>query len=151
MPKALHRSSYTFHKPLKIWVHCLLVVSLVEIYHNDPKFSDRQVKQHQVVPLCNPIRVYTVCQCVYTFWMHHSKVNSHCPNFSMITTFLSCVRICRIFMVYLISSVSHETVHSKIQSICAILLTCISAVFYTNKQHEFWTDLEWFCYSLKWI
>ena len=56
-------------------------------YHNDAKFSDKQV----CVKCADPdqrislIRVYTVCLSDCIFWTHYSIVEPHCSNFRLIT------------------------------------------------------------------
>ena len=72
-------------------------------YHNDLKFSDRQVWANSADPdqtAPSLIRVYTVCNSFCIFWMHYSTVKPSCSNFRVITTHFSGVRIFKFFTVY---------------------------------------------------
>ena len=60
------------------------------VYHNVPKFSDRQFGANsadpdQTAPRGSLIRVYTVCDFLCIFWMHYCQEKSSCSTFRVIT------------------------------------------------------------------
>ena len=76
------------------------------IYHNFPKFSDRQVWANSADPdqtaPSSLISVYTVCHSVCIVWTQYSMVEQHSSNLRVIITNILGVRIFRKFMVVII-------------------------------------------------
>ena len=70
------------------------------LYRKDFKFADRHICTSSAKPdQTAPIRLYTICHSVYSFWMHYSMVKPPCSKFRVITAILSGVQIFRIYTV----------------------------------------------------
>ena len=88
------------------------------IYHNFPKFSDRQVWTNSVDPNQTApersclIWVYTVCLSVSIFWLH-LKILCHFVRILVITSNFSGIRIFKIFTVLYSKSLSYSDSYSQ--------------------------------------
>ena len=69
-------------------------------YHNGAKFSDRQVLANSVDPDQTALRVYTVCNSIYSFWNNYSMDRPPCWTFREITAKILGVRILWIFKMF---------------------------------------------------
>ena len=103
------KKNISYFKDKWLVVLNFLMMKLREIknilrYHNDPKFSDRQVYANSADPgqtartWSSLIRVYTVCHSVCIFGTHYTKVKPLCSTFRVITANFSGVQIFRNFL-----------------------------------------------------